>query len=197
MLQDYLEDGDDFLGDSIDAKWRDTGDVGGGISVIDGGTGGRVRITTGGVNTNSWRMDWSDIRSLLASKNVILEVYAKLNQATFVRAQFTLYFNASNRIALRFFEDVGGVANWAIYTEDGGGSVSRDSGVQGDTNPHIFRIECSATSIRYYIDGVECANSPLTTNITVQYLQPYLWLQTRENLAKTMDIDYAWWRQER
>ena len=192
---------DDFHGDQIQDEWREGGNAGGSAVVVDAQTGGIVRITTDNDNNDKRFIDWNDIRSLHVSKRVSMEVRAKINQATYVSVGFVLQFDMGNRVFFFVNEVAGGATNWQIFCMDGGAQTSLDSGVALDTDYHIFRIECFPTGQgHFFIDGVETANSPITTNIpddAGDYLQPWLQMQTRENLAKSMDIDYVYIRQER
>lgn len=192
---------DHFLGDQLKDEWRSTGDAGGSAAVVDAQTGGIVRITTNNVDTEAWRIDWTFVRSLHVSMKVTMEVRAKLTQTTSVDAWLALYFDFSNRI---FFDyDTATSANWYINCVDGGTPTSQDSGIAADTSYHIFRIECQthgSNHVHFYIDGVETGNSPITTNIpddAGDFLMPYLRIAARENVAKSVDIDYVVARQER
>ena len=105
-----------------------------------------------------------------------------------------LLFDANNRI--RFIYTSG--SNWFIYTRSGGAITQADSGIAADTSYHVFRIECFPTGeVHFYIDGVETANSPLATNIPTDYLQPFMFITTAEDVIKSVDIDYVVVRQER
>ncbi len=89
---------------------------------------------------------------------------------------------------------------YRIYTSSGG-ATNLESGIAKDTNYHIFRIECLPTGqVHFYIDGVETANSPITTNIpddAGDYLKPLFEIITTEDLAKSLDIDYVVLQQDR
>lgn len=189
---------DDFLGDQVQDEWHSTGSGGGSTVVVDAQTGGIIRITCGATNGFNWRVLWNDIRSLLVTKKVSMEIRAKLTQINAVQINLQLLFDANNRIL--FYYDSATNANWQIVTRDGGISTSSNSGIATDTDYHIFRIECFPTGqVHFYIDGVETTNSPSTTNIpddATDYLQPYLQIITLEDVAKSMDIDYVVVRQE-
>ncbi len=189
---------DDFLGDQLKDEWREVGT--GSAAVVDLQTGGVVRITTGGAINNQFFLDWSNIRSFLVSKRVSMEIRVKLNHATWINVNLDMVFDGNNYVSIYASENAGGATNWFIRCRDGGAGAGFDSGIAADTSYHIFRIECFPTDeVHFYIDGVETANSPITTNIpddAGDYFQPFLSLQTRENLAKSMDIDYVVYRQE-
>ncbi len=189
-FQDRLLWWDDFLGDQLKDEWRETGT--GSAAVIDLQTGGIVRITTGAITFNSYLIDWGDIRSLLITKKVAMEARVRILNTANMNAQISLQFNGANRV--EFTESLG---SWNIHCEDNNIDSLFASGIALDTNWHIFRIECFPTDeVHFFIDGVETANSPITTNIPPDYLQPFFFIETVENVAKSMDIDYVVVRQE-
>jgi len=198
-LQDRLFWWDDFLGDQLQDEWALTVVATGAGAVIDAQTGGVYRLSAATNATNdAARIDWgggTPIRSLLASKKATLEVRAKLSSAADVEAQLALYFDGTNFMRFRFDTGVG--VNWLIETDDTTGPTSASSGEAADTDYHIFRVEClPAGEAHFYIDGVETANSPITTDITANYLMPYLYIETLAAAVKQLDIDYAAVRQE-
>ncbi len=194
-FQDRLLFWDDFVGDQVQNEWDSAGDVGGSAVVIDAQPGGIVRITTDTDINDAWRLDWGNIRSLLVTKKVTLEVRAKLASVTDVEAWFALWFDATHFIRFRFDDGAGN--NWLIETDDGTGPTSADSGEVADIDYHIFRIEALPTGeVHFFIDGVEMANSPIIADIPASYLQPYIYLETLAGAADTMDIDYVAVRQE-
>lgn len=188
---------DHFLGDQLQDEWRVVST--GSTVVVDQQTGGIVRLTTGAVGNNTEYIDWANIRSLHVDQRVSMESRIKLNQTTLMNVRSSLRFDASNRIY--FYYDTTISVNWLIRTTDGGALTSQDSGVAVDTDYHIFRIECFPTGeVHFYIDGTETANSPITTNIpddATDFFQPELWIQTRTNATKSMDVDYCAVRQDR
>ena len=197
-FQDRLLWFDDFLGDQLQDEWRVV--TTGTTAVNDAQTGGIVRLTTGAVDTNAEYRDWSDIRSLHVDQKVTMEVRLKANQITYLFIGIRLFFDGNNNITFYASENAGGATNWRLFTVSGGANTDVDSGITLDTDYHIFRIECFPTDeVHFYIDDVEPGTSPITTNIpndAGDYLQPYLYIDTKENVAKSMDIDYVVVRQE-
>ena len=185
---------DDFLGDSIADEWFTWGTGGRGSTVVvDGQTGGIVRLTTGTTIADIRGLDWSTpFRILLTSKNVALEVRAKLN--TVVSGsdayRFGLMYDWANY--LDFFLNAG---VWYAQQYLAGAQTLQATTLTYDTNWHIFRIETSATAIKYYGDDVLLQT--LTTNIPTNYL--YLWMlaYTGVAVAKSVDVDYVAVRQDR
>lgn len=198
-FQDLLIFFDDFHGDQLQDEWQGFGT--GSATVVDQQTGGIVRITTGALANDSYRIDWSNIRSLHVDQRVSLEFRVKLTQTTNVIVVLALLFDWDNRIYFEY--DSGMSANWYIKTRDGGAATPQDSGIAADTSYHIFRIEChthGSNHVHFYIDGTETANSPINTNIpddATDYLQPRLWIQTTVDAIKSMDVDYCYLRQDR
>jgi len=199
-FQDRLLWFDDFHGDQLQDEWNGAG-VGGTGVVVDQQTGGIVRLTTGAAINNNYRIDWADIRNLLVTKRLAFEFRMNMSTTANILIRNFLRFDWNNCI---FFEyDSAALANWSLYCRDGGAQTNVDSGIAADTNYHVFRIEChihGASHVHFYIDGVECGNSPVTTNVpddAGDYLQPYLRIETLENAAKSMDVDYCYIREDR
>ena len=198
--QDRLLFYDDFLGDSLRDLWSTTtagAGVGGTAVVVDAQDGGVVRLSTTATDGNEIRIDWGDYRSLHVDKNVTIEVRAKMNDTTDVYYYIGLAFD-SNTSVIFYLANAG---NWQNWTRNGGAITTSNTGVAVDTDYHIFRIECFPTGeVHYYIDGVETANSPHTTNIpsdAADYLQPWFRILTSEDDTQSMDIDYVVIRQDR
>ena len=184
---------DHFLGDSLRDLWSVAG-VGTG-AVVDAQDGGIIRLTTGATSGNIQSLSWGfSTRTLLVSKKLTYEMRLKLTQTANTRVIFRLYFDATDNLGFEF--NIASDATWHIQA-DSAGTTDVDTNVAADTSYHIYRIECSPTAVHFYIDGVETANSPITANITAQYLEPYILIWTQEDAAKSMDIDYVWIRQDR
>lgn len=192
-FQDRLLWYDDFLGDQIKDEWRVAGSST--ADVVDAQTGGIIRINSGAVLWNNTTMNWTDLRSLLVTKKATMETRLKLTQTSDVGVKAELTANLNDDRLAFDYESTG--ANWRIICANGGVPTIQDSGITADTAYHIFRIEAFPTGqVHFYIDDVETANSPITTNIPPDYLQPVFWIQARAASNKTLDIDYVVIRQE-
>jgi len=194
-FQDRLLFWDDFHGDQVQDEWRDAGT--GGVAVVDQQTGGIVRITTGAVLNNAHYMDWQNYRTLHVDQRVAMEARVRPDDLTGY-CMISLYHNATNYINM--WENT----NWFIQCYDNGAGGSFDSGIAVSTvNFQILRMEChthGANHVHFYVDGVECANSPIGANVpddATDFLQPYLYMQTGEALAHYLDVDYVYLRQDR
>ncbi len=164
----------------------------GSVAVVDQQTGGIVRLTTGGVDHNSATLDWGNISTLYVSKRLTFEIRAKASHDDASLEAFISLFDVD--WIMFWVQDT--TPTYRIYTSSGG-ATNLESGIAKDTNYHIFRIECLPTGqVHFYIDGVETANSPITTNITALPLQPSIQIINHGGVVRTLDIDYMVVRQE-
>lgn len=191
---------DHFLGKQLKDEWRAA--LGGTAVVVDLQLGGIVRLSTGAVALNGSRIDWNDIRTLLASKRVSMEVRAKLGLDELFGLDIGL--TDTRLVANRWINFSVGGGNFRIEAQDFAGGTFFDSGVPHDTDYHTFRIEVHAADehfagvhAHYYIDDVQTDNSPITTNVPLDYLQPVIVVFTTEDVDKTIDVDYVAIRQDR
>lgn len=188
---------DDFLGDQLKDEWSTSLVSGGTVAVVDQQTGGIVRLTSTNTDNSGAAMFWDVIRTLLVSKKVTIECRVRLSSTSNIFVCYALFFDTNNQIIFKYDTDDADT-NWIIRCRNGGAETVADSGVAPDTNYHVFRIECFPTGeVHFYIDGVETANSPITTNIPPDYLMPYITLRTRTTSIKSIDIDYVVVRQDR
>jgi len=193
---------DHFLGDSLRDLWDATLGGGGTAAVIDAQDGGIIRLGTPTASDDA-SFDWGDIRSLHVNKKVTAEARVRCNGGvtdTFRRI-FWLWFDAQNYVG--FSQNGYDVSDIYIFCEDDNVKTQADSGINVDADWHIYRIECfPAGEVHFFIDGVETANSPITTNIpddAGDYLQPFFYIATNADTdpATSMDIDYVVVRQDR
>jgi len=188
---------DHFWGDQLDARWYAAGDAGGSAVVVDGIDGGIVRITTGNVVNNDYNISWQDIKGFIVSKQPTLEVRSCIDNSSDTTIRIGLYRTSDENIVFLIRADE---ANIQIACYTGGSQTIEDIGVPKDTNWHIYRIEVhthGSTHVHFYLDGVECTGSPITTNIPTQYMQPYINVRTNADVVRQMDVDYVYWRQDR
>jgi hypothetical protein len=198
-LQTQLFEVDDFLGAVLDDRWATEIDAGGSIAVIDGETGGVVRLTTDGDTDDDSAITWNAIRILLVANRVIIEARMKLDSASNVLGGLYLQVDGTDYLTIK--ANTGNGANWFIQAY-ATGNTDKDSGIALDTDEHIYRIECHThgfNHVHYLIDGVECANSPINSasHIPTDPLQARIFWRTLENSAKSMDIDYVGVTQDR
>lgn len=195
-FQDRLLFWDDFEGDQIKDEWDITLIAGGTAAIIDAQAGGVMRWATPAA-ADRIIMDWDDIRSLLVSRKVTIEVRAIIdvnNTDRYVEFGLT---GAGGYILMR----MSGVGNILIRTNDGV-STTGNSDQAVDTNYHIFRIEChthGGNHVHFYFDGSELNVSPLSTNVPAGHLQPRFDSLNLGGVggAVNVDVDYVYVRQER
>lgn len=188
---------DDFYGDSLDAKWRSTGNAGGSATPQSDIDGGVLRITTNASDTDAWYLDFNGLTTIRANQNPVFEVRAKLNQTTNQVVQFGLYRDATHHLLLGFDTSID--TEWYGIKYGQGASSRKQADLAFDTDWHIFRIaiDNDAPMGLCIIDDETTQKAEFTANLPVVYLQPYLYVMTRENVAKSVDIDYVVFVQDR
>ena len=180
---------DDFFGASIKDEWAVTTTGTGSAAVEDQQTGGIVRLNAPADN-DSIQLDWDDYRSLLVTKEVCFEARAKLSGVGAIWFNLGMTFDNTNRIV--FNEATG--ANFRFMCISGPSTIV-DTGVAFDTAYHIFRIEChvhGGNHVHYFIDDLENEgpNSPISTNVTTNYMQAVAFINARAVAPRQLDIDY-------
>lgn len=186
-----LDHVEDFWGRQLDARWLLSVGPGGVADQQDGGVY-RFALTPAAQST----LNWNNIRSLLVSKDVKMEVRVLMTLTGEGYIEIALWYDSNNHIRFIYNPGGSGHTTWHIETKDGGVATDQDSGVTPDTSYHIFTIDCRSDGVHFYIDGVECNNSPITTTKPGEHLEP----QVRGGAgatARNIDIDYIGWGQKR
>jgi hypothetical protein len=190
---------DDFIGKQLQDIWDEDGSAGGSSAVVDGETGGVVRLTTDGDDNDFWYIHWGNILSLSLANHIAVEIKAKAGDPD--NAYYYLYLiegaTGNNWITLR----TDGTANWKLVSRKAGSTSSTlDTGIAVTTDYVILRIELhthGSDHAHFYIDNVETANSPHSTDIPASYLEPRLQVYNYEAQVNTFDIDYITVKQDR
>ena len=181
---------DDFMGDSLDAKWTDNAESGS-LALLDNRNGGVLGIVTGAGGGDSHSVDWNDIRVFQQSKNPMFECRAKEVDAAGMEIHVGLWRDANNYIG--WFGRQG--ENFYAHSYDAGAPEITDSGVAVDTSWHRFSFIVSATDVKFYLDGTLEATH--TAEIPSGYLQPRLFVLSTPAVAKTLEVDYVLVQQDR
>ena len=93
--------------------------------------------------------------------------------------------------------------NWQIKTAAASSRTTANTTTAADTNWHRFTIDINAggTSVSFYIDGAEVANSPIATNIpTAGYFSDSFSIDKDGGSTGTtsrdlyIDLSYIWCR---
>jgi hypothetical protein len=129
---------------------------------------------------------------------VAVEVRSAPSDEQEVKFNIRLHQDVSNYIELWH-----NVANWQLYTEDGGVSSQEDLGITpvNDTFD-IARFQCmvhGSSHVHAYIDGVEGAGSPKSDNIPDDDYFYLIFRAENDNagVAEYIDVDYIAVRQDR
>lgn len=84
--------------------------------------------------------------------------------------------------------------NWQIKNTSASTTTTANTTVPANTDFVTLSIvvNADATSVAYYINNVQVANSPLTTNIPLVPLTPFLYMQNTAGTNPTFAIDLFW-----
>jgi hypothetical protein len=113
---------------------------------------------------------------VLGSGTYDLTIFAKVDTLSTSSQRYTAFIGFSDKrpsVAGTpngcWFEYVDNVnsGNWQIKTATSSTTTTANTSTAVDTNWHKFKVSvnAAATSVSFYIDDVEVANSPITTNI--------------------------------
>jgi len=180
---------DDFLGDRVQDEYSIGGDAGGSGVVVDGETGGVIRITCDGDDGDDYQIFWGNYTTIINTKLPKFEARVKLETASNISVDFLGFYGTLNSSRAMFWCNTDVDANWHFQTRDAAGQTNTDTGIALDTSYHIFRISfISSTQVLAYIDGTEEADH--STNIPTDHMFIDLKIGTEENATKYVDMDY-------
>lgn len=182
--QDVIYMHDDFIGNQ-DAStpfgmfaWKRQAQSGGGIeapTTLVAGHPGLIQIK-GGTGTGWGGIGTDDILNFGGGETVLEFSLKALNVGDGTN-DFSLYLGFGDRFFTASAEPDDGIyfhynqasnsGNWIGKTASGGTRSSANSAIALDTDFHRYTIVVNAagTSVSFYIDGTEIANSPLSSNI--------------------------------
>lgn len=185
---------DHFEGDQLKDEWLSAIAGAGTNALVDSIAGGICRLTTGAVTNNNNILRWGNFNSLLTTHQVANENRVRLNEITENNLDMWLRNSGlTPRIGWYWDSDFPPRFYKGCFNAAGStGSVVTDS---VDTNFHLYRMQCmnhGGVHVHFYIDNVEQASSPITTNVpTDNHLSVMFQLRTQEDVAKSVDIDYV------
>ena len=180
----YFED--DFLGAVVLPIWISAAAGTGDVLPFGARPGGVVRIRCGSSGGNITTMNWGGVRILLVSKKVVMECRSDHSSAdigTFIE----LRHNDSNRIYIRWDTSIPDT-NYQLFCVNGGVPTQVDSGILADSEFHIFRIETTTDTVKFYIDGALVGT--IVTNIPSDYLEPQFLVSNEGAGRKNNQVDY-------
>ncbi len=96
-----------------------------------------------------------------------------------------------------WFEQVDNVnsGNWTINTVNGGSPTTSNTNSTPDTNFNRYRItvDSGGTTVRFYINGVEVTNSPITTTIPTGFFAPKInFTRSAGTNSRGLQADLMW-----
>lgn len=179
---------DEFLGAVLGDAWAQSGDAGGSITLIRG----RVKIKTGVVSGNAYRINWNGIESYLldTEKPKLVTHIQERSGNTYVTHEFGFIVDATHYVIFRADDNVGAIPNWEAVCRNGGAETVVDTGVALGLGNQRFKIDYIATnSVKFCINEVEKAE--ITTNIpTTMFAEVQSEIKTNTSAYGSVDHSF-------
>jgi len=185
---------DDFLGDSIDARWTVRTGATGTVEILANQVNGVVQLHS---QTNWADLSWADFESLNKSQNVTWIARLKLSSVAAHTGTTTTgmrVFGGGTTNSARFLFDPDVNANWVAQNYSGGLLTATTTTAAASTSHQTLKIVFTPTSCKFYVDEVEVASH--STNLTTSNLEPFFAV-VYGNLQIAADVDYFKVWQER
>lgn len=192
---------DDFLGDSVDAKWDVTQSNESTVAVVATQPNGVVAFThTGTSESQQANIDWGDIVSLNPNKDLVAEF--RINLAVAPTDVVEMYFGlTSDNDAASESKDIhasfafDGSSSLLISADDGStDGTPIDTGLDGaDGTWYICKIDMGdLSSVKFYVNGTQMAALDMSNIGATDYLQPYIssYKSTGTGVG-TLELDYV------
>jgi hypothetical protein len=150
--------------------------------ILGGGEVGDISLG-GGVTTISWTIKLS---ALSAGGNTYRISFGLADGTTILGGSDSfvdgIYFQYTNAVN-------GG--QWTINNTNTSVTTTGNTSNTADTDFHTFAIvaNAAATSIAYYIDNVQVANSPLTTDIPTASIAPFVYVHKIAGTHPEIEVD--------
>lgn len=163
---------------------------------------GVIQLQTG-VNTNG-AIGMSHGNTIIASSGrILLNFVAKIDTLSDGTDTYTLRIGLGNDTTATgdyndgaYFEYTHGTnsGNWQIKTANNSSRTTNNTSTAADTNWHLYTIDMNAagTSVSFYIDGAEVANSPIATNLpgnTRTFSDTYRIIKSAGTNSRTINMD--------
>jgi len=135
---------------------------------------------------------------VLGSGTIVVKFYAKLRGLSDGTNSYTADIGLGDSITsvipngLWFeYTHTANSGAWQIKAASASTTTTANTTNTADTNWHVFeiRVNADASSIRYFIDGVEVDNSPITTNITTSGIGPQIDIENTGGTGADRKID--------
>lgn len=209
---------DDFIGDAVDAKWNvveGTDSATSADSVLAGGIGGVLRLTTGDAGTGL-AADMIQVTQALqwqaSNGNLVIEVRAKLSAITTCYAFIgftdvvtleapiesaasadTLTSNATDAVGFMFDTRMTTDNWWLVGVKADVDATAQNMGAAPVADTYaIFRIEVDSTGIAtFYYNGTQVGTAMSAALTAATDLTPTIAVsKTSVTASMTMDVDY-------
>ena len=136
----------------------------------------------GGVITLQWFVKLSALSAL--GQRYLVRLGLTINDNAITDPDYGLWFEYSDNV---------NSGNWQIKAAEAGTSTIANTSTAATTNWTVYKIVINAagTSVAYYINGTEVANSPITTNLPARVLIPQVQLYKStgvNNVACLVDL---------
>lgn len=204
---------DIFLEDDFITNLNSPGNTAYGANAQNGGGVGRIGIlghpgvadiTTGTAANGALGLSHGNT-IIAGSGRILLNFIAKIVTLSDATDTFTLRIGLGSdaNATLDFvdgcyFEYSHGVnsGNWTIKTANNSTRTTANTSTAADTNWHLFTVDVNAgaTSVSFYIDGTEVANSPIVTNLpgtTRLFSDTYRVTKSVGTTARNLYLDYT------
>jgi len=140
----------------------------------------------GGVLSISWNMKLASLSTGANDYTISLgladSATIKSESNAFVNGVYFQYNHAVNS------------GNWQIKSTNASTTTTANTSTVADTNYHTFTIvvNSGASSVAYYIDNVQVANSPIITNIPTAAITPFVYIKNNAGTHPETHIDLFW-----
>jgi hypothetical protein len=192
---------DDFLGDSLDARWnpRTEAAARSSINLLAASHGGLAELLTGNVANDFARLDLGATVPAYTTDNLAVDpgfklyVRCRLSSVAGILADvFSITTIGVVDYHIHFQADSTISGNWELRLNDGlgGPDLFVDSGVAYDTLWHEHSLEASPGLVQHYLDG-ELINEA-TTNIPAVAMTACFRCLARAASSKYLRMDYAY-----
>ena len=128
-----------------------------------------------------------------------LDIVAKIPTLSTSAQRFNAYVGFFNDLPVVdgcyfYYRDNVNTGRWQIKCTSSSTTTTANTNTTVDTNWHKFsvRVNATATSVAFYIDDVQVANSPITTNIPTSVIGAGIGLDKDVgSTARTFNVDYV------
>lgn len=190
---------DDFLGDVLRDEWNAV-TSGSGTAVVVTAVNGKVQLDDTALEDDAG-VDWGAFYNWDPTLNCVMEWKCQVNTITNLNVIMGLYKDA-DEYAYFHVDDADNNIDYAASLNGGVGAVDEDSGIDIDTDAHIFKIECFEDgSVKFHIDGSVVGTAPagtLSTSAGILH-KPYFLVTDAagQTTRHYFDIDYVFLYQDR